>query len=414
MAVATEQNPVSTGAENAAARELVPEITAAEDTGTPPVVASEPPQPRPTPQVRPDKRSDIAARFREKRGISEADEDAAEIREFTQSGIPPEMREAPPAVEPAAEATPPVAAEPAAKPTRKVVVFGNEMEIPEDELIAHAQKSLAAEHILDEAKRVREETRADRARVDELLRSSRDQGQRPAQPAADQHGPEGTQPTDGADQPDPYAEAIRQIAYEDPEQAAQTLRSLIATETKSAAEQAAHTTVKSERQRDELGRNRAALADFKDKNPDIANDVFAVTVVKTKIAQEQLNDLAAVGYSPDVLPKPSDLDEIGRWHLFARSEGLKVRSIPELLETGIKGYKDWKGGGEKPAASGKTTPRIEVTLDRAERRQHIPQQPTRTVTPRPDQTGSSQPTNRSAVVEAMKQRTRGTPRGRVA
>lgn len=402
--------------------DLPPDNTGPEDHGSPAPRAREADTDREAPPVpanrrRLDKRDAIAARFKTGRGTNnEAAEDAAEILAFANQGLPPGMTEKPAVAAEAelpAELPEEIPEQPVAK--RKLNVRGREVELTDDELVAAAQRGLAGDTYLEDARRISDDAKANAARVEVLLREAKGQGVRP--PAGEHPaGEEAETPERGsAEHPelDPFVETVRQIAYEDPEKAAASLRDLVRGEVQTASKQSATDAVEHERQRDELARNRKTLDAFKSDHADIANDPLAVTVVKTKVAEKQHEDLVAIGYDPAVLPRSDDLQEIGRWHLFARSKGFKVRSVETLLDEGTKDYQAWKGGGEKDAVvePPKGKPRVEVRLDRSERRANIPQQPSRAATPRPD-ADTPQPKNRADVVAAMA-RTRNLARGRI-
>jgi hypothetical protein len=108
---------------------------------------------------------------------------------------------------------------------------------------------------------------------------------------------------------------------------------------------------------------------------------------------------------------------IANWHLWYRTNGYKVRNIPDLLTTAHDEFLAWKGV-EKPKpkdepAVRQAEPRVEVNVDRTQRRAVIPQQPSRTTAPRqPTQTQAAQPRDRSDVVAKMIA-DRAKPRGKV-
>src|SRR5258708_7429612 len=199
MAISKEQQQAEAAAREAerrtgeieAAPEPEAEITSPPETPKAEVKSEPPvkePEPRPMRLLKDTKRDEIVARFRTQRNeeieSEGADDDAKQIRNFTRQGLPPEMvepEEAPPPVEepPVEEPVTETTEEPVLKteetklppPTpvkRKVVIRGKEMELTDEELVAAAQKSLAADDYLDEAKRKLRE-------VDDLYRQSKTQ-----------------------------------------------------------------------------------------------------------------------------------------------------------------------------------------------------------------------------------------------
>jgi hypothetical protein len=105
-------------------------------------------------------------------------------------------------------------------------------------------------------------------------------------------------------------------------------------------------------------------------------------------------------------------------HRWYRAEGFQVRTPADLLERATGDFLEWRGVKKKDEpvdpATPKAAPRIEVTVERTQRRQTIPQQPDRAVAARTP----AQPTppvseaDRSAIVQEMLRR-RNLPRGRV-
>jgi len=84
-----------------------------------------------------------------------------------------------------------------------------------------------------------------------------------------------------------------------------------------------------------------------------------------------------------------------------------------LLKTARDDFMNWKGVKEQPADPARAAPRVEVTVDRQQRRTAIQQQPSRTVAPKPDAiTQAAPPRDRSAIVQDMIN-ARGRPRMKV-
>lgn len=378
----------------------------------------EQPERKPLPVRSPhdERRNDIVARFRKSRqdeSTSEAAEDVKQIRDFTRSGMPPELLaleaaevatpepEPEPAPTEAAEAEP----EPAPPTKRKLKVRGKELELTDEELVAAAQKSLAADDYLDEAKAKLKE-------VDALARQYRDMAARGSQAqhqGQEQSGAQSaTQTTQSeAGEPtsetivhpdDPFAKVVETIQYGDPKEAAPQLKSMVAEE----AARMAKEELRNERLRNDSIRSGKILKDFEAAHPELANDQFARAAIERRLFDLQVEDIKALGLSEDVIPKsPRD---VANWHQFYRVEGHNVRDAAALLTTARDDFLQWRGG-PKPAspAPGTAAPtKVTVTLDRAQRRAQIPQQPTRTVTPKSDaQTAPVQPRARSDIVKEM-------------
>jgi hypothetical protein len=407
-----------------------PETTGPEDTGTEAVQFDQPQDRQAQKPNRIDPRQAIYDRFRADRVTNEAAEDVAELRAFANQGAPPEMLE-----QPQAEQQQPEQQSRQQQPeqqdqdkplviSRMLKVRGQEIDpstLSEQQLIGALQKGLAGDDYLNEARSKADEATAALQRVNTLMQQTE---QRVRGPAAEHPGSEttgtpapgqtdaiGEHPAEAA--VDPWVDAVKQIAFEEPEKAAKTLQTIVEGIVAKGAKQGAKEQLYEDRKSDELARNKRMLEDFKTKHPDIASDPRAVAAVKTDVATMQYADLLALGFAETALPKVTDTQELARWHLHYRTEGAKVRPIGDLMEKAVTDFRTWKGSPAEtpPESQPVAKPRVVVKLDRTERRETIPQQPNRSVSPRPD-AGQPQQRDRSDVVAQMA-RTRAAPRGRV-
>lgn len=382
--------------------------------GPPPEVVSQD-APVPTKPLRftDSKRNAIVSRFREQRS-TEADEDVAEILAFAHNGIPPELLPKPAKAaepepeEPAEDDTPP--ADAPVKRT-KVIVRGREMELSDEELLAHAQKSLAADDYLGEAKGKLDEVNA-------LLRDTRTRAA-PASTSphtpAPQAGERTDQPTDTpAEHParKPMSKVVELIQFGDPEEAAAELDRTI----DERAAQRSGQALQRERLRNETVRSHRFLQEFATEHADLAQDEFASAAMEKRLFQLQREDLVklAKSFGKDESVVPTSPQGIAQWHLYYRTEGHPVRDVPSLLRQTKDDFVTWRDKG-KPAKEEPTpkqaAPRVEVVVDRSARRQAIPQQPTRTSSPKPDAVvAPPAQRDRSSIVQQM-QRARAKTRG---
>jgi hypothetical protein len=383
------------------------------------------------------KRNAIVSRFKQQRDTS-ADDDVAELLAFANHGIPPELAKPAPQQkqraapvdlgepepehepEPTTEekATEFTSDEPEPEPVkpakRKLKVRGAEVELTEDELLAAAQRGLAGDSYLDESRRKLDE-------VNDLLRTTKTRAE-PASPSAVHPGaPAGTtaEPSPGADsdgnttQKSPLTKVVELLQFGDPEEAAQELDRHI----DNRAAQRSQATLQRERLRNETTRSARFLKEFADQHPDLANDGFASAAMERRLFELQREDLVQLAqqFGKDDTAVPTSPAEIAKWHLYYRTEGHPVRDVPTLLKQSKDDFVKWKGTGksnEPPTV--KAAPRIEVQVDRSQRRQAIPTQPSRTGTPRPDaQQPANAPRDRSAIVREMQQK-RGRNLGRPA
>jgi hypothetical protein len=276
----------------------------------------------------------------------------------------------------------------------KLKVHGVEMYLPQDQVIAEAQKSLAAGNLLESAK--------------EVLSGARQPGQ-PAAPTA---------PTDPVAD-DSYTELAQTLQLEpDAKVAGAKLKETIVNETAKARQEAAREAGRQVRLENELAASQRALQAFEKTHPDLAADEFARDSITTQVQREINADLTAAVSQGILKELPKTQDERNGLHTQLRAFGAPVRPIGDIFAAAGTKYATWRGGtpAARPAASApapQTTttqstapaaPRVELTTARQERRAQIPTQPTNgTVPPRPapppEQTTAGR---RSAAIMAMR------------
>jgi hypothetical protein len=362
-------------------------------------------------------RADIAARFKEKRAAHGGQvEFHGDMRDPSQTfgpyaGQAPQMSEvrdqrseeqpqAHPQPQPEAPSAGPVPPSsdirhPTSEPRLvKVKVHGVEMHIPEDQVIAEAQKSLAAGNLLESAK--------------EVLSGAR----QPTAPAAPQ--PE-TPVTD-----DSYTQLAQTLQLEpDAAVAGAKLKETIVNETAKARQEAAREAGRQVRLENELAASQRALQGFEKAHPELAADEFARDSITTQVQREINADLAAAVSQGILKELPKTQDERNGLHTQLRAFGAPVRSIGDIFDAAGTKYATWRGGtpAPRPAPSPQpqtttttqstvpAAPRVELTTARQERRAQIPTQPTSgTAPPRAAAPASELTTaqRRSAAVMAMR------------
>lgn len=371
------------------------------------------------------KRDEMISRFRQDRA-TETNEDTA-VDEFSKTGMPPELVEAP-AVEQQAEPAPAEGAEPQPEAPRKftVKVGGKTFELTEEEIVANAQIALAADNILDTAKNklkdieiLEQQMAQRRGQVAEHQRDPSGEHQPATQPAR-QTAPAGS---DAQHQGEDLTKLIEAIQLGDPTEAATLLQNTIAAARTQPQEVAALVEQKlvEARLRDEGARTAKVLEDFKVKHKDLAEDPDSSAVIEATMFRLQAEDLRAIGLDPTNLRtdgQPTSKGDVAAAHRWYRSNGMKVRPPEELLSSAVDHFTKWKGGPSKepPAANpaqptNPAAPRVEVTVNRETRRASVTPQPTRTAQPAPvAQQQPQQPRDRSSVVADM-QRSRAAKRG---
>lgn len=389
-----------------------------------PVVAAEPQPQRPT--IRKDAtRDDIAARFRASRQTSEAAEDAQELRDFTNNGLPPELapqhtidadkiaaqgdvvEEQP--IEDTEQAIDPD--QPAAHvPTvvkRQLKVRGQTIELSDEELVAAAQRGLAGDSYMDEARRTLDEVKALRS----TTAAPGSQQQNTPAATSGQPAEQPADPTGQDEQPDPeLVQVIEQVQFGDPAQAARALGDVINRRVSQASGVHSQAALQNERIRSEAERSSRFLQEFEGQFPDLAQDEFASAAMEKHLYRLQREDLVklARAYGKDESQIPTDPRKIANWHLWYRTQGHDVRDVPNLLKQARDNFIAWRGPAPSSAQPAPrtpaqpSTPQPRVVVNREVRREAIPQQPTRTVTPRPDsQANPPQPRDRAAIVRDM-------------
>lgn len=401
-----------TAADNADIADLVADSTVPDEIA-PATRRAREPDPEPAERKPPTARSphdqtrnDIVARFRQSRQTeAEEDTDADQINRFTRSGMPPELipldpEQAQEQVEP--EAVEAVAEEaepgPVAPVKRKLKVRGQDIELTDEELVAAAQKGLAADSYFEESKNKLKE-------VDALLRDTRSRATRTAQLATHPGEAEGAQETEAptpGEAPehheDPYAKVVDAIQFGDPKDAAPLLAKLVTDQ----ASKESKETLRLERMRNDSMRSQKVLNDFTGQNPELANDKFASAAIERHIYDLQLEDLRKLGLPEEQLPTTPK--EVANWHQHYRVEGHEVRDAATLLTTARDDFMAWRGKSSvspQPAVR-EGAPKVTVTVDRQARRAAIQPQPTRTVAPKPDSvTNPPVQRDRSDVVRQM-------------
>jgi hypothetical protein len=286
----------------------------------------------------------------------------------------------------------------------KVKVHGREAWLPEGEVIAEAQKSLAAGNLLESAKEVLAGAR-------DQMTDVRDQMSENGDPASD------IQPAAS----DPYVALAQTLQLENAEAAGTRLKQTIASETAKARQEAAREAARQVRIENELGVSQRALTAFEQTHPELAADEFARDAITTQVQREINADLQAAVDQGILKELPKTQDERNGLHTQLRAFGAPVRAIGDIFGTAATKYAAWRGGatpqklqtGNQNAQprtsdfrlpSSAAAPRVELTTARQERRAQIVTQPTNgTAPPRaapaPELTTAQR---RSAAITAMR------------
>jgi hypothetical protein len=287
--------------------------------------------------------------------------------------------------------------QPANEPAkREVTVRGKKMLLTEDEILAAAQKTLAGDSYLEDAKGILAQAKEIRAARTGATRQHPD-GEMGAQDDLDSAA-------DGSAQhPEPLpVDLVQKLQFGDPEEAAKELADYIDRRTEKQAGKAVEASGVERAFNQDLARSQKALAAFTGANPDLANDEIAAMAIEKGMYDLYREDMIKIGLAEEQLPKTPA--EIANWHRLYRINGYEVRDTKTLLEASKDKFVQWRGGKAAPKQEQrpqKQAPRISVSVDRDARRQAIPLQPSRAAAPRRD-VNPAAPADRSGVVANMR------------
>jgi hypothetical protein len=285
--------------------------------------------------------------------------------------------------------------QPDAPKTRTVTVRGKAVEMTDDQILAAAQKNLAADSYLDEARDLLQEAKQIKAE-----RAGRDPQHPEGQNSRTQNDGQDIDPDEARQHPDELEEAIEQIQFGDPKEAAAKIRKVM----KTVSEQEADEGQMRRLVKNDIARVQTVLKTFSDANPEIANDPIAAQAIEQFVYRLTRAEIEKLG-DVDASKIPQNPAELANWHRFYRINGRSVSTAEALLE-GAKGeYLKWKGVSEQPKPpAAKVAPRVVVNVDRTERRAAMPTQPTRSMAPRPDaQARPTEGRSRSETIMKMRQ-----------
>lgn len=356
-------------------------------------------EPEPEPDTKPEptrihmspkdqERAEIAARFRKSR------QDPQDVDYHGDHSNDPTQLYGAVAKEPEPEPEPEPEVKPQEDEFEELTVRREKVRLPKKEVLALAQKALAADSYFDDARKIYEDAR----------RAA------PSRPHPDETEPAPVARQDDADpddarQPhqdgDPFEELVEKIQYGDKKEAAEALRTTLA----KASQSATIETQWAQKINDDLARDTETYKEFAAKNSDIAQDENAVTVVKRNFIDGYREDLRKIGVPEDRIP--TDADTLAKHHRIYKLKGQPVRSVGQLLEAAKTKFVEWKGGpAPKPQNQQQQNGgRPAVNVNRTERREAIPHQPSRAAVPQQLQRPQNAPASpdRSQVVQRMRQ-----------
>ena len=241
------------------------------------------------------KRAEFAARFAQERADAEQDTMTPFDGDWTNQenmygvhGRQPQQQPVPGAAEPGVPAHALEAPaddggqgqEPVQRRLIPLKVHGQTYFVTEDQLIAEAQKSIAAGNLLEGAK--------------DIHRNARQHANRPRNDLQSDQARE-----DAQHQGDPLRPLVEEFQYGDPDRAAIGLRNTIADQSSRMVKEE----MLKERMRDHLARSQHALNEVIAENTDLKDDPDVEAAVTWRMQRYYREDLAALGLDPATMPQ---------------------------------------------------------------------------------------------------------------
>jgi hypothetical protein len=288
------------------------------------------------------------------------------------------------------------------KKTYQLTIRGKVVEMSEEEVLARARKVEAADSYLEESRQLLEEAKAIKAE-----RTGRSSQPHEGENNTQDDGQDHDQPDQRSRPHGPDLKAIvEKIQFGDPDEAAQLLAEAI---TQTATESATKAANDGHVQRliaNDLKRSQDELKAFRDANQSLAGDEIAEQVISNQVLKIYRDEILALGM--DAKQIPADPKTLADWHRFYRVNGHNVSKTSDILNKAKDAFLTWRGDAptKKPPAESRGEPRVKVNVDRSERRQAIPQQPTRAVAPRRNEAPppTVEQSRKNAVQEMRKSR----------
>lgn len=285
------------------------------------------------------------------------------------------------------------------KKTYTIKVRGQNVTLAEDEVLERASKVEAADSYLAESRQLLEDAKQIKAE-----RAGRDRQHPDGQSSTQDDGSETDDQGNPTRHPAPnFKSVVEKIQFGDPEEAAKDLEQIV----ESAATKSANEGHLARLFNNDLAKSQKALEKFRAENKDLDGNPVTEAAMKTIMYGLYEQELVNLGYDKAQIPK--DPTTLANWHRFERVHGREVSSTESLLTKARGEFDKWRGS-PKPAAdpqpARREAPRVEVNVNRTERRAAIPTQPTRSVAPVPDAIRNPPKTTGSDIVAQMR-RARG-------
>lgn len=279
-----------------------------------------------------------------------------------------------------------------------IKVRGKDVTLTESQLIERASKVEAADSYLDEGRALLEAAKTIRQE-----RTGRDpQHPEDRTEAQDDRTEENDRQTSRRPGIDLKA-VVEEIQFGDPAVAAEKLAQAINNVATTQVNEGHVARLVS----NDLARSKLDLKAFADANPDIASNEIASAVMEQSIYKVFREEIKALGVDEAQIPK--DPKTLADWHRLYRVHGHTVSKPAEVFEKAKTMLDAFRGAPAAPKpAPRKGEARVQVNVDRTDRRMAIPVQPSRAVAPRRDAPVVKQEDSRKSAVQEMR-RARGQP-----
>jgi hypothetical protein len=247
--------------------------------------------------------------------------------------------------------------------TIKVKVRHEIRELPENEVIAAAQKTLAGDGYLEEARRLLEDAKQ--------VVSRPHQGEDPAHANRQAGGND-----DQSHQTDDDLALAERLQFGSPDEAAAVIAQLrkAGTTDPDAIRRAVYDTQRAT----DVTKAKRSYDVFVRANEDLVKDPIAHAAMEAAFYNGLRQDLRTLGYTDEQIPRANE--RLVEAHRFHRIQGQDVRDTAALLEESKQAVERFRGPrGESTPPARKDS--VTVRVDRSERRAAIPLQPARSALP---------------------------------
>lgn len=267
----------------------------------------------------------------------------------------------------------------------------------EDEWLELATKVDAADSYLEEGRALLEDAKRIKAE-----RAGQDPQHPEGRTSTQDHGQDDDHSNQERHNAPDLKSVVEKIQFGDPEEAARELGAVInTTALKIANEGHIQRLVNND-----LAKSKADLKAFREANPTLDNDPIASNVIENAVYRIYRDEIRSLGVEEALIPQ--DPKALADWHRLYRVHGREVSKPADVLVKAKAQLDSWRGAPPQKQATRpkETAPRVNVNVDRTERRMAIPVQPSRAVAPRRDAPPVQQESSRKQAVAEMR-RARG-------